>query len=60
WVYQPETQTLKLTPVLLGNLHAEGIEVLSGLEVGDQVVANGVNSLTDKELIKPLIWARGV
>ncbi|NNN43375.1 MULTISPECIES: efflux RND transporter periplasmic adaptor subunit [Vibrio] len=60
WVYQPETQTLKLTPISLGNLRAEGVEILSGLEGGEQVVVNGVNSLTGKELVKPLTWARGV
>ncbi|WP_432460059.1 MULTISPECIES: efflux RND transporter periplasmic adaptor subunit [unclassified Agarivorans] len=60
WVYQPDAQSLKLTPVLLGKIRADGIEILSGLNQGDRVVASGVNALTGKELIKPLHWVRGV
>ncbi|MGY5450472.1 efflux RND transporter periplasmic adaptor subunit [Agarivorans sp. MS3-6] len=60
WVYQASSQSLQLTPISLGRIHANGVEVLSGLDKGDRVVASGVNSLTGNELIKPLHWARGV
>jgi len=60
WVYQQDKQTLKRQTITLGNVLADGVEVLSGLHHGDRVVASGVNSLTGNEAIKPLHWVRGV
>ncbi len=60
WVYQQDKQSLKRQTVILGNILADGVEVISGLNQGDRVVASGVNSLTGNETIKPLHWVRGV
>ncbi|QPG60600.2 efflux RND transporter periplasmic adaptor subunit [Shewanella eurypsychrophilus] len=60
WVYQDETG--KVTPkiVTLGRVTTDGIEILTGLSLGDQLVVAGVQYLSDDQQVKPLRWQRGV
>jgi len=46
--------------VSLGRVSTEGIEVLSGLNPGDQIVSAGVSQLSAGMKVKPLHWQRGV
>jgi RND family efflux transporter MFP subunit len=60
WVYQAQTQTLKKSVVVLGDIRTEGTEILSGLTIGDQVVAAGAHAIESEMKVSPLHWERGV
>lgn len=45
---------VRLKTVILGQVHNNGsVEVLDGLEAGQQIVVSGVNTLTDGETVRP-------
>ena len=45
---------VRKTGVTLGPVHNNGtVEVLSGLNIGDQIVISGVNTLSDGEAVRP-------
>ena len=60
WRFDPESQKLESVPVTLGQVRSAGIEVLSGLNSGDQIVAVGASAVKDNMDVKPLRWERGV
>ena len=60
WRYSAETKKLESVEVTLGQVRAQGIEVLSGLDKGDQIVAVGASVLKPGMDVKPLRWERGV
>ncbi|AZQ09197.1 efflux RND transporter periplasmic adaptor subunit [Shewanella khirikhana] len=60
WRYQPTSGQVDAVPVTLGRVRAEGIEVLSGLQRGDQIVSAGISQLSAGMQVKPLHWQRGV
>lgn len=60
WRYNAESGKLDSVPVTVGQLRANGIEVLSGLTPGDEIVEVGANALKDNMTVKPLRWERGV
>ncbi|MGF1761475.1 efflux RND transporter periplasmic adaptor subunit [Photobacterium sagamiensis] len=60
WRYDAETQKLESVEVTLGQVRAQGIEVLSGLDKDDQIVAVGASFLKSGMDVKPLRWERGV
>ena len=60
WVFNKNTNQVSARVVTLGALQNDQIEILSGLEAGDQVVAAGVNSLTDSMHVRPWTRERGL
>jgi len=46
--------------VTLGRVSTDGVEVLSGLQKGDVIVAAGLSQLSAGMKVKPLRWQRGV
>lgn len=53
YVYNQETQRVETRPVTIGRLTGQGIEILSGLETGEQIVAAGVGFLSDGMQVRP-------
>lgn len=47
FVYDPDTQQVAARPVITGRLMAEGVEILEGIQPGEQVVAAGAGFLSD-------------
>lgn len=47
WVVDPESMTVKRTPVVLGGLSGEDVGIRSGLEGGEQIAVSGVQQLRD-------------
>ncbi|NMH66926.1 efflux RND transporter periplasmic adaptor subunit [Shewanella salipaludis] len=60
WRYQADSGLVTPVPVTLGRVSTQGIEVLSGLSQGDEIVSAGVNQLRVGMKVKPLHWQRGV
>ena len=60
WRYDPESRKLQPVTVSLGQVRSTGIEIISGLKAGDQVVAVGASAVKDNMEVKPLRWERGV
>ena len=60
WVYNKDTNLVSTRVVTLGSLQGNQIEITSGLEAGDQVVAAGVSSLTDSMHVRPWTRERGL
>ena len=47
WVVDPDTQTVSPRNVELGRPRTEGVEILSGLSEGDQIVTTGLSQLRE-------------
>ena len=60
WVFNSNTQKVEARSVVLGTLQGNLIEIKSGLNTGDQIVAAGVNSLTDDMQVRPWTRERGL
>lgn len=60
WRFNPANNNIEPVNVTLGQVRTNGIEVLSGLNKGDQVVAVGAFALKDGMQVKALRWERGV
>lgn len=60
WIFDEATKAVTSSKVTLGQVRSNGIEVLSGIERGDRVVAAGVQHLAEGMQVKPLHWERGV
>jgi RND family efflux transporter MFP subunit len=60
WLYNTENGTVNPHPVTLGKVRTNGIEVISGINTGDQVVVAGIQYLSAGLAVKPLRWQRGV
>lgn len=60
WRYDHTTNQVEAVTVDLGQIRGNGIEVMSGLQTGDQIVAVGATALKDNMKVKPLRWERGV
>lgn len=60
WRYQPDSKKLEAVTVTLGQIRSSGVEVISGLNIGDQIVAVGATAVKDNMEVKPLRWERGV
>ncbi|MCO7225235.1 efflux RND transporter periplasmic adaptor subunit [Pleionea sp. CnH1-48] len=56
WKFDPETQTVSRLKVKVGEIHSEGIEILEGLNSGDEIVTAGVHYLSEGMKIRP--WSR--
>lgn len=62
WVVsaQDDGLTVSARPVTVGQLTHDGIEILSGLAAGEQVVAAGGNELSEGQRVRPWIRERGL
>lgn len=56
WLVNSKTMAVSRQKVAIGKITSRGIEILSGIAAGDQVVAAGVHYLTEGMQIKP--WDR--
>lgn len=56
WVYQPDKQQVQRRAVKIGRLTADGIEIVSGLAVGEQIVTAGTQQLTEGQQVR--LWQR--
>lgn len=58
WLVEQDGEALRIKdrPVEVGRLTAQGIEITSGLQPGDRIVAAGVGELRDGEAVR--IWQR--
>lgn len=54
WVVEPSDTTLHRTSVTTGALTDAGIEILSGLDPGDRIIAAGVDFATEGQRVRPL------
>ncbi len=55
WVFDPDQSTVSKRTVVLGLLNQEEVEILQGLQHGNQIVVAGVHSLTDGMKVKKLV-----
>jgi len=60
WVYQPDKQQVQRRAVKIGRLTADGIEIVSGLAVGEQIVTAGTQQLTEGQQVRPWQRERGL
>ncbi|MBB1364288.1 efflux RND transporter periplasmic adaptor subunit [Shewanella sp. SR44-4] len=60
WRYQPDSGDVSPVKVTLGRVSTDGVEVLTGLQKGDAIVAAGLSQLSEGMKVKPLRWQRGV
>lgn len=56
WKYNPQSQTVSQADITVGSIKSQGIEVLTGIEPGDQVVSAGVHFLSEGMKVRP--WNR--
>ena len=47
WVFNPETQTAHARGITVGQPGTEGVEILSGLEDGEQIITTGLSQLRE-------------
>ncbi|MEO2268540.1 efflux RND transporter periplasmic adaptor subunit [Pseudoalteromonas sp. YIC-656] len=60
WVYDPQMGLVSKRAVEVGQLHKNGIEVRSGIESGEQIVAAGVHYLKEGMKVRPWQKERGL
>lgn len=63
WLYQSDNDSdgqVTLHPIRIGNMTNDGLQVIEGLQPGDQVVYAGVHHLTDGQRVKPWVRERGL
>ncbi|WP_028862859.1 efflux RND transporter periplasmic adaptor subunit [Psychromonas aquimarina] len=60
WRFNAADNRVEAVNVTLGQVRTNGIEVLSGLNKGDQIVAVGAFAVKAGMEVKPLRWERGV
>lgn len=60
WRYNSEQKTVEPVDVTLGELSDEGVQILSGLKTGDQIVVAGTQHLRKGLKVKPWVKERGV
>ena len=60
WRVDKNTMQVSKQAVTVGQLTAAGIEVTSGLETGQQVIAAGVNFVHEGQKVKPWVRERGL
>ncbi|NVJ49991.1 MAG: efflux RND transporter periplasmic adaptor subunit [Gammaproteobacteria bacterium] len=60
WRYHAEQQGVELVKVIVGDVQNKGIEIISGVSPGDQIVAAGVHQLRADMKVKPWHKERGL
>jgi RND family efflux transporter MFP subunit len=54
WVVDPTSMRANKRPVELGELFGANANIASGLSIGDQIIASGVNSVTPNMLVREI------
>jgi RND family efflux transporter MFP subunit len=60
WVFDESSSTVKLRAVTIGKLTGQGLEILSGLNGGEQIVTAGVQQLREGQQVRPWLRERGL
>ena len=60
WLVNPETMTVKQQEITVNGLTSKGMQVTSGLNVGDIVVGAGVHSIVEGTKVRAWIRERGI
>lgn len=65
WVYQADNEhanegSVTLRQVQIANMTNQGVEIVSGLAVGEQVVQAGVHHITEGQRVSPWVRERGL
>lgn len=60
WQVNPDTMQAHGTEVNIGQINSQGIEIVSGLQSGDQIITAGVNFIKEGQTIKPWIKESGL
>lgn len=60
WLYDENKQGVKKQAVTVGEITDQGIEILEGLQVGDQVIVAGVHQIHENMKVRPLVQERGL
>ena len=60
WKVDPNTMQVSKQAVTVGQLTASGIEVTSGVEPGEKLIAAGVSFIHDGQKVKPWVRERGL
>ncbi len=60
WLVDPASMQVSKQAISVGKLSDEGIEVLSGLAKGQQVISAGVNFIQEGQKVKPFVRERGL
>ncbi len=56
WKVDPQSMEVHRAEVAIGEIKEQGIEIFSGIQAGDQVVAVGVHALHEGQKVRP--WTR--
>jgi RND family efflux transporter MFP subunit len=54
WRVDSDSMRVSRVPIVTGALTDDGMEVHSGLEIGDRILAAGVNFVTDGQRVRPI------
>jgi RND family efflux transporter MFP subunit len=54
WVMDPATRKVRARMVQIGRVTPDGVELVSGLARGEQIIAAGVDRFTEGALVKPV------
>lgn len=60
WKVNKDTMKTQGVLVTIGEINAQGIEVLSGLQTGDKIITAGVNFINEGQTVKPWIKESGL
>ncbi|WP_299805594.1 efflux RND transporter periplasmic adaptor subunit [uncultured Shewanella sp.] len=60
WAFDAKLGKVNQQVVTLGKVTTDGVEIVDGIKIGDQVVVAGVQYLSEGLEVKPLRWQRGV
>jgi RND family efflux transporter MFP subunit len=55
WVVDRKTNVAHLTSVKLGEAFGRRVQILDGLDAGDEVITKGINSLEDGQVVGPRV-----
>ncbi|TMV15377.1 efflux RND transporter periplasmic adaptor subunit [Arenibacterium halophilum] len=55
WVVTPEGRAVRRTPVTLGARLGDRLQITSGITPGEEIVAKGINSLKDGQIVGPRV-----
>ena len=53
WVIEPETSTVSRREVEVGKLSRTGVQIRTGLEVGELIATAGVHYLAEGQAVRP-------
>jgi len=60
WKVNSDTMQTQATPVSIGQINSQGIEITAGLNAGDQIIIAGVNFIKEGQTVKPWIKEEGL